>query len=98
MVPPNHRFAGICYNNIANLQFKNGKYSVAQENYERAIQKAEICAMEVYQRAKSSENLDEADAEKSYYVNDEFQQYKVTHAHRCYQLAICNYKRMRYAG
>ena len=52
MDPPNHRFAGICYNNIANLQFKNGKYSVAHENYQKAIEKAEICALEVYQRAK----------------------------------------------
>ena len=48
MDPPNHRFAGICYNNIANLQFKNGKYSVAHENYQKAIEKAEICALEVY--------------------------------------------------
>ena len=52
MDPPNHKFAGICYNNIANLQFKNGKYSVAHENYQKAIEKAEICALEVYQRAK----------------------------------------------
>ena len=24
--PPNHKAAGICYNNIANIQYKNGVY------------------------------------------------------------------------
>ena len=39
---PNDRFAGVCYNNIANLQFKCGKFKLAEENYEMAIKKAEI--------------------------------------------------------
>ena len=56
--PPNNRFAGICYNNIANLQFKNGKFSVAHENYIRAIEKAEICAQDAYDKAKVIERLD----------------------------------------
>ena len=30
----NHLFAGVCYNNIANLQFKSGKFALAMENYE----------------------------------------------------------------
>ena len=30
----NHLSAGVCYNNIANTQLKNGKYLLAFENYE----------------------------------------------------------------
>lgn len=55
--PPNHRFAGICYNNIANLQFKSGMFSVAQENYIRAIEKAEICAQDAFDKAKQSKEF-----------------------------------------
>ena len=29
----NYKAAGVCYNNIANLQFKNNKYMLAAENY-----------------------------------------------------------------
>ena len=69
---------------FVDIQFKNGKYSVAHENYQKAIEKAEICALEVYQRAKVTQNLDEADAEMNYIVNDEFQSFKAIHAHRNY--------------
>ena len=30
-------YAGICYNNIANLQFKNKKYKLAMENYKNEV-------------------------------------------------------------
>lgn len=39
----NFKAAGICYNNIANIQFKNQKYDLASENYQRAIVKSQQC-------------------------------------------------------
>jgi hypothetical protein len=39
----NYKAAGVCYNNIANLQFKNGKYRLANENYQRAIDLSVKC-------------------------------------------------------
>jgi tetratricopeptide (TPR) repeat protein len=30
--------AGVCYNNIANLQLKNGRFQLAYENFERALE------------------------------------------------------------
>jgi len=29
----NYKAAGVCYNNIANVQYKNGKYDLAKENF-----------------------------------------------------------------
>ena len=29
----NKKAAGVCYNNIANLHFKNGKYLIAAQNF-----------------------------------------------------------------
>lgn len=34
----NYKAAGICYNNIANIQYKNEKYSQAAENFFHAIE------------------------------------------------------------
>lgn len=36
----NDKYAGTCYNNIANLQFKNKKFKLAQENFRKAIELA----------------------------------------------------------
>ena len=38
-----NKATGVCYNNIANLHLKNGKYESATMNYEKAIEKAELC-------------------------------------------------------
>lgn len=38
----NYKYAGVCYSNIANLQFKNKKYKLAKENYSYAVQIADI--------------------------------------------------------
>ena len=32
-VPPNSKAAGICFNNIGNIQYKTGKYDKAAENF-----------------------------------------------------------------
>ena len=36
----NDKATGVCYNNIANLHLKNGKYKSAVINFEYAIEKA----------------------------------------------------------
>ena len=33
----NYRAAGVCYNNIANLQYQNEKYFLAAEYYSKAV-------------------------------------------------------------
>ena len=38
-----NKATGVCYNNIANLHLKNGKYESATMNYEKAIEKAKLC-------------------------------------------------------
>ena len=35
--PPNHKAAGVCYNNIGNLQYKSEKFDQAAENFKLAI-------------------------------------------------------------
>jgi hypothetical protein len=41
----NYKAAGICYNNIANIQYKNEKFGQASENFFHAIKMAEICLL-----------------------------------------------------
>jgi hypothetical protein len=36
----NYSYAGICYNNMANFQIKNGKFGLAAENFMRAAKTA----------------------------------------------------------
>ena len=51
----NYKAAGICFNNIANIQYKNEKYMQAAENFYNAMEQALICLkqkspIEVYSR------------------------------------------------
>ena len=39
----NYKAAGVCYNNIANLHYKNGKYQLAADSYNKAVHMAEVC-------------------------------------------------------
>ena len=39
----NYKYAGVCYNNIANFQIKNGKFGLAAENFNRAAKIALMC-------------------------------------------------------
>ena len=41
--PANYKAAGICYNNIGNIQFKNGKFDMAIENFKKAVDCAQFC-------------------------------------------------------
>lgn len=39
----NAKAAGICYNNMANFQYKNEAYALAHKNYRKAIKLADKC-------------------------------------------------------
>ena len=39
----NYKAAGVCYNNMANFQYKNEVYNLAAKNYDYAILLADIC-------------------------------------------------------
>ena len=39
----NYKAAGVCYNNIANLQYKNEKYKLAAENFSKAVHMSLVC-------------------------------------------------------
>ena len=39
----NYKAAGVCYNNIANLHYKNGKYQLAADSYNKAVHMALVC-------------------------------------------------------
>ena len=39
----NYKAVGVCYNNIANLHYKNEKYQLAADSYNKAIHMAYVC-------------------------------------------------------
>lgn len=41
--PPNLQSAGICFNNIGNIQFKNGSFDMAYDNFKEAVRCAKEC-------------------------------------------------------
>ena len=43
----NYKAAGVCFNNIANLHMKHGKFSIAEENFVSAIEMADKCLAKV---------------------------------------------------
>ena len=43
----NYKAAGVCYNNIANLHYKNEKYQLAADSYNKAIHMAYVCLGEM---------------------------------------------------
>ena len=43
----NYKAAGVCYNNIANLHYKNEKYQLAADSYNKAVHMAYVCLGEV---------------------------------------------------
>ena len=42
----NYKAAGVCYNNIANLHYKNEKYQLAADSYNKAVHMAYVCLQE----------------------------------------------------
>ena len=43
----NYKAVGVCYNNIANLHYKNGKYQLAADSYNKAVHMAYVCLQEM---------------------------------------------------
>ena len=39
----NYKAAGVCYNNIGNVQYKNEKYLLAAENFSKSVHLALVC-------------------------------------------------------
>ena len=39
----NYKAAGVCYNNIANLHYKNEKYQLAADSFKKAVRMADVC-------------------------------------------------------
>ncbi|CDW83509.1 UNKNOWN [Stylonychia lemnae] len=99
----NYKAAGICYNNIANIQFKNEKYSQAAENFFNAIEQAMICLklktpQEVYARQDRTLSREQysnlIDPETPSLEQKIY--YEKVFAHRTYQYSMCLYKELRY--
>lgn len=95
----NYKAAGICYNNIANIQYKNEKFGQAAENFFHAVKMAEICLLiktpkEVYEKLGiTTEEM--RDPEKNLSKQETVYFQKVL-AHRTYQYAMSIYKELRY--
>jgi hypothetical protein len=56
---------GVCYNNIANLHLKNGRYQLAYESFEKAVAEGKKCLFqytkEIGKATFSSPMLDKSD-------------------------------------
>jgi hypothetical protein len=102
----NYKATGVCYNNMANFQYKNESYNMAIKNYDSAILLAEVCLHEKkpevffnhlqkdlhgHIESKKCPNLPDISPSARHY-------FEVTRAHRVYQRAMCKYKEMRYHG
>ena len=98
----NYKAVGVCYNNIANLHYKNEKYQLAADSYLKAWYMAYVCLGEMtpnefYKKFKS-EKPDKIDALVDDPKKAELQtHFKTVKAHRFYQFAMCMYKVWRYA-
>ena len=97
----NYKAVGVCYNNIANLHYKNEKYVLAADSYNKAGFMAQVCLGEItpeefYERFESEkpENIEPlSDDPKTFELQAHF---KTVQAHRFYQEAMCMYKIWRY--
>ena len=43
----NYKAMGVCYNNIANLHYKNEKYQLAADSYNKAVHMTYVCLGEL---------------------------------------------------
>jgi len=107
-IPPNFKAAGICYNNIGNIQYKNGGYDQAAENFGLAVQAAINCLSQV--KSERSRILIEKQASlgkfdpkvnpkelKEFLSKDkDWNYFKKAEAHRTYLYAMSMYKHLRY--
>ena len=97
----NYKAVGVCYNNIANLHYKNEKYVHAADSYNKAGYMAQVCLGKMtpedfYERfvSEKPENIEPlSDDLKTSELQAHF---KTVKAHRFYQEAMCMYKIWRY--
>lgn len=95
----NFKALGICYNNIANIQYKNAQYREAARNFAKAIKQVEKLMVDVNKYLKEGKKANESDTE--YYLRQdgyllEMDYLEKVRAHRMYQYAMSRYKLMRY--
>ena len=82
----NLKALGKCFNNIANIQYKNNQYHEAAQNFKKSIKRIQLLIENLSKGGAA--RIEENKAELEYF-------YKV-HAHRYYQYAMSRYKLLRY--
>ena len=101
----NLKALGICYNNIANIQYKNAQYHEAAQNFSKAVAAVEKLMEDLKGMLKSKDLMEGVLGEKlSRYEQSvkresykaELSYFEKVHAHRIYQYAMSRYKLMRY--
>ena len=98
----NIKAAGVCYNNMANLQLKNDKYQLADENFQKAINAADFCLGKI-KPEEYFRDFDEKEGRKiinKIIIADLNESnklyYEKVRANRIYCKAICQYKTRKY--
>ena len=104
----NYKAAGVCYNNIGNVQYKNEKYLLAAENFSKAVHLALVCIGKqgpesFYQEFPNDRPVRDG---KEGEIKDvevtpppgskQAAHFTTVKAHRFYQFAMCFYKLWRY--
>ena len=93
---------GVCYNNIANLHYKNEKYQLAADSYNKSIHMAYVCLKEItpeqfYEMFETDKPKDLKKLEPVKEPQGDLRKHFMTvKAHRYYQFAMCMYKIWRY--
>ena len=62
----NIKAAGVCYNNIANLHFKNGKFLIAAQDFCKSIRMAKQQIKVIREKSKDSSEYEEVRAHRTY--------------------------------
>ena len=62
----NDRATGVCFNNIANLHLKTGKYKSAALNFEAAIDRATLCKAKCANNKQQQKYFDRIYAHRKY--------------------------------
>ena len=108
-IPPNYKNAGICYNNIGNIQYKQGKYILAAENFFMAITQAReclkivenetLCKLELEmdrQPSRLRRPIKQKELKQALLKDSDHRQYTKVLANRSYLYAMSLYKHLRY--
>lgn len=88
----NFKALGICYNNIANIQYKNSQYHEAAQNFKKAIVSVEKVMEDLSKLLDKKMEL----PQKREAYKAELTYFEKVRAHRVYQYAMSRYKLLRY--